>query len=467
MDDGDADTITPEDIVGEEADSIVLLGAEVQWRGVERVETSTETSTNTNNDTATATTSAETDTSVNSDTEGQQTSAEEEHYFNNKGPDDILVQGNIPEGQTSLDFLRIEVIYFIQNVTDSEVTTTVEYIDENLEEQEEEVTIPANSEVDFYTGETEVDNTGETVYVLDSSSETEVVMGLTTVRENIVISPGEPEVMYPSPPSGYDFVEHQVEYEGYSSPDAPDDFTTTQNRAGLTESEQASLGDGEVTITITTVGEKEVTNSKTASTTYPSVPTGYNFDRHSHQEFENSNRVVNNTITSNRVGQTESRKSTSTTATVEVELETQGEKEVEEVFDTERPSLSGDVLASGPSNLNDGEVSSYVDLDDAELGDNNVTHSVEGSNKVEYRVKVEWEFDTPEAISTITVRRGLSSFDVALASPQDSALEHNTVRVYTEEHGVLALDVVPTSHDDATSIRIQHPAHGELALRGL
>jgi len=134
-------------------------------------------------------------------------------------------------------------------------------------------------------------------------------------------------------------------------------------------------------------------------------------------------------------------------------------------YDTEDPSVSGDVSASYNGTLNNGETSSWQTLSGLTTGDNTFDHSISQSNEARFRFEFDWQYDIPTALAVYRVAIGGTTYDVALADPNDSSLEYNFYRVQVDGEGVLALDVVSPSDSNALPVFVYHPTHGKLALR--
>lgn len=132
---------------------------------------------------------------------------------------------------------------------------------------------------------------------------------------------------------------------------------------------------------------------------------------------------------------------------------------------TKNPSVSGDVSGSYSGTLNGGEWSSWQNLSGFSVGNNQFNHSIGGSNEANFQFRYYWEYNTPEPLSEQKININGTNYEVALADPNDPALDYTFYRIYDPTHGTLCYDVVEASDTDAIPYYIYHPIHGKLALR--
>lgn len=209
------------------------------------------------------------------------------------------------------------------------------------------------------------------------------------------------------------------------------------------------------------------TQSDTATATYPAVPDGYTFVQHTHEEFRGGTQKVDNTYTTDTVGESESITSNDTSTTVEVALTTKGKTTVTDTSNTQDPRVTRDVLGESSVTLTEGETSNWYSLSELDPDAEEFYHDIDGSGEARFRFRFDWERAYPDAIAelridgvdTDTVHR------VALADPSDGQLVHNSIRTSVDDQ-VLAVDVVPPSDSDAIeSHRLYHPVDGILCPR--
>jgi hypothetical protein len=244
-----------------------------------------------------------------------------------------------------------------------------------------------------------------------------------------------------------------------------EDSTTTnyEGESRFNYVEGAGFYDGyfKITTTLKTYGTKTTTNNETAYAYAPDVPTGYDFDHIEVNYYEDG--ILQSTDTyndSSYIGNQFSDTSYSEYTTVEVEVITYGVAPK-----SEEPSVSGDVSASITTDLVDGTESNWTNLSGLSKGSNSLTHSVGGSNEVEYKVKFDWELSLPTAISVASFSINGTNKNVILADTNDSALDYNFYRTQLDGDGVLAFDVVDPDDPDSIPVYIYHPTYGKLSLR--
>ena len=203
-----------------------------------------------------------------------------------------------------------------------------------------------------------------------------------------------------------------------------------------------------------------------ATTSFPSVPSGYSFSRHRKRIEVNGSTTFNDYIYNNKVGQSDT-VTANNGDTVKLIMKTRGKdrRYSTTYYDSNNPSVSGDVSASTSEDLGNNETSNWYNLSGLSSGSNALSHSVGGSNQVYYRVEFTWEYSVPASISEARVNINSTIYPVRLADPSDPALQYSSYRIEHPTEGTLAFDLVPTSDPDALPYRIYHPIHGTLALR--
>lgn len=308
------------------------------------------------------------------------------------------------------------------------------------------------------------------------------------------------------PPNGYDLDYIEIRYTVQNKEDAVksilvnyEDVTgsTVEESAGLaagasktfTERKSSNIGQyiGETRgilqgttshkielTTVIEVGGVDTTTTiqnDTATVSYPSVPNGYNFDRHYYREEKNGSFVESGYNYSNSVGNSRSVTSTDPNNTRSLEMKTRGQDSTTTTTDTQYPSVSGDVSASpGIANLGNDNTSQWYSLSGLAPNSENFNHSISGSNDAEFQFRFDYELALPQAVRQLRFYDAGSNQAkyVALADPSDSALDYNAVRVYVADAGQeLAMDVVSDSSDPnaISANRIYHPTHGVLYPR--
>lgn len=138
---------------------------------------------------------------------------------------------------------------------------------------------------------------------------------------------------------------------------------------------------------------------------------------------------------------------------------------------TQDPRVTRDVSAdSGTLTLNDGEQSSWYQLDGLAPNAEEFYHDISGSREARFRFRFDWENIFPDAVTQLRVYDEDTDTTrlVALADPSDSQLDYTAIRSYVQQAGqTLVVDVVddPTDVNAIASHRIYHPVHGTLYLR--
>jgi hypothetical protein len=243
------------------------------------------------------------------------------------------------------------------------------------------------------------------------------------------------------------------------------DDNLIESDTGKTLSSVTSKSSIGTTVTASMTGEQTTTTSQTASTSYPSVPNGYNFENHHHVERRGGATEVDDYIYSNSVGQTESITSTDPNTTVEVELSTTGSTTNTSVNDTENPSVSGDVSGSYSGTLDNGETSPWQSLSGLDPNSETFNHSIGGSFDARFRFRFDWEYVAPTAVHTLKIVDSGTTYSIAVADTSDNGLEYDAIRT-TVNGTVYTVDMVDPSNDNAiTDIVVQHPTYGKLSPR--
>ena len=464
---GDSTTFDTSDA----ADGIRILNAECRWRGVQTSSTSNNTSykTNTNYDSATATTS--TQYNNNSTSTGYAT-ATPKQYYNNQWSDTEFGDGSgdgpsmyvtFPSINDTSRFEHHEIIAEIEPDPDNYDDSREYTLDFNLSVSVSNATI--NMTAGGYkkiTRTVNSYNTGELGYVKlhkPWSDGNDVVLTITV--KTVYSSPSSSDTVYrsyPSVPSGYNFHKHEMVVDGNTT-------TYYSNKVGDSVSVTSYDSNNTKSLLLRTYGKKTVTNSRTASTSFPSVPNGYNFYRHR----EEKSNGTNDYHYSNKVGYGRSITSNSTNNQVWVRLKTRGKKTTSSTsyYDTRDPSVSGNASASYNGTISDGNWTSWTSVSGFSPGSNTLNHSISESNKADFQIRYEWEYDVPTAVQTANISINGTTYSVALADMADPALVYDFYRTFTPTNGTLAFDVVDPNDPDSIPYYIYHPTHGKVSLRQL
>lgn len=135
---------------------------------------------------------------------------------------------------------------------------------------------------------------------------------------------------------------------------------------------------------------------------------------------------------------------------------------------TKRPSVSGDVSATYRgafnSRLDDGEWSNWRSMDAFSEGTNEFIHSIKQSGEANFQFEYTYEYLGPDAVAVVRVQHDDGVYDLTLADPSDSQLEHNNLRVNVNNE-TLAADLVDPSDQNATPVHVHVPNYGTLAWR--
>lgn len=258
-------------------------------------------------------------------------------------------------------------------------------------------------------------------------------------------------------------------------------FYNTQDLVGTTKSvtdfntrSGVDPSDITVTLTLTTYGNETYTDyeANTECATYPTVPTNCTFDRHIYNESINGGETTDRVVTSTKNIGAERCVTSDTQYESTLEMKTRGVKDVQETtyYESKNPGVSGDVYGdpvfySPYTTLADGVTSDWSTLTENDHDLIQLTHGVDGSNTVEFRIEFTWEYTQPSEVATHKVQFGGETHPIKLVDPTSSQLQYNSVRTSVDPHGILAFDVVDPSDPNALSYYINHPTHGKLALR--
>lgn len=473
---GDSTTFDTSDA----ADGIRILSAECRWRGVQTSSTSNDTSysTNTNYDSATATSgtsyhnnstsgsaTATQSTNYNTDTVSNTATDSESDYervdpYESPSPPSyngtaqswkLTYEYKITHEGNGADADSSSGLYVSGDTTNKELN----YNDLNANSGWQQVLSESGSgSVNTYTyinGDYSKNYDDVSMSVRITAEVTYQYSSTSTNNDTVTRS-------YPSVPNGYNFHKHEKIIDGNKN-------TYYSNKVGQNESVTSTNPNNTRNLTLKTYGKKTNTNSRTASTSFPSVPNGYNFSRHREQK----SNGTNNYHYSNKVGQSRSITSNSTNNTVWVRLKTRGKKTTSSTsyYDTRDPSVSEDASASYNGTISDGNWTSWNTLNGFSPGSNTLNHSISESNKADFQIRYEWEYDVPTAVQTAKIKINGTTYSVALADMADPALVYDFYRTFTPTNGTLAFDVVDPSDSDSIPYYIYHPTHGKVSLRQL
>jgi len=305
----------------------------------------------------------------------------------------------------------------------------------------------------------------------------------------------------PSVPSGYSFDRHEmsmsIDVDG-TDPDVEvtyedlfgNTYTETITSSGVTtlvddlatinyvgESRVAAftVNSGSVVnlaIDVFTYGTDETVNSETSCTSYPSVPSGYTFDRHYYREEKDGSTVSSDYSYTNSVGDDRCVTSDDPSTTWELLMRTRGSDETTttQTLNTLDPSVSGDVSGAYSGTLTDGEQSPWQSLSGLTADSETFTHQISESATAKFQFRFDWAYDaatpTHGTVGFLDAAAGVWR-ECAVAAPDDPALQYDHVGVYndaTSAWGVL--DLVDASADGAISgYEVYDPDVGWLAPR--
>lgn len=163
------------------------------------------------------------------------------------------------------------------------------------------------------------------------------------------------------------------------------------------------------------------------------------------QTYGNSNYVGEDTTLTADFG--------NSTIDLYVEVWTYGERFVDVTYKTEDPSVSGDVSAGGPTQLNDGEQSAWYSLSGLSAGvDETFNFSINGSNTARFRFTFDYDYATAKpTYGTYAVHYNGTWYEIALADPSDSQLETDEIQVYVNGNWAV-LDMVPETYSDSLTV---------------
>lgn len=273
--DGQSTSEAPSDLVSNNA--IVVNNAEIQWEGSTTTSSNTSYNTNTNTGSATATTGSSTSTELNT---------------NNSG---IANAYEAPADYTETDTFTDELVY---EAPDADSPVTPEARTDGLQSWKDNVeswsiTYEAKLRDPFGGG------TFTTNYVKYDTPSSYVEWD-----GDLDDSQGNWLEIASFSGSG-NFPKDDMDVEVYAKDENENDVL-----------------EGGARLTVTVDYYPTVVKNETVSTTYPPVPDGYNFDYHRRE----ISGETNETITTNKVGETVSRTSTSTDEAIVITLETHGTK---------------------------------------------------------------------------------------------------------------------------------------------
>lgn len=459
---GDSTTHNPGSLVSTNR-AIEILSAQIQWEGEQTSSTSCSTNydINTNSVTAQATTDSTTVTDSDSATatRSYDNSSDSNTAEDADGISKLATFPDVPSGSTFSDVgLSITIDASASN---SDVNVDYADLDGNIVNE----TMPAGTSGDIYSKSTTIDHTGENRSLFIENLRDDYVKGTITATTTWYDTTNKTAyATAQSLPSGYNFGYINVKkYENGSL--VSNNNYSDSSYVGDTFFITSTDHDVTVEVVIDTNGSN--TNSDTASTSYPSVPNGYSFSRHYYREEKNGNRQDYDYIYSNKVGNSRSVTSYDPDNTWDLKMQTQGEDTNcnTAYYDTQDPSVSGDVSGSYNGTLNNGETSSWQTLSGLTAGDNTFDHSISQSNEAQFRFEFDWQYEVPTALAVYRVVINGTTYDVAMADPSDSSLEYDCYRAQVDGEGILALDVVSPSDANAIPAYVYHPTYGKLALR--
>lgn len=460
VNDGGSITHNAENLVGK---SITVNSAEIQWRGVSS--TVDDYSTNQNSDNATTTVTEESRSNTNEDT--QYSSSRSNTTDSNSGSGGSFASASYPAVPAGSDFESISVSYELSNssLNDSYVVS-VSYEDANGNSITDETTLSAG-ETQQYSDSQSVSRLGSDASINvtdDGGGGSDISVSVTASTTYSSYDDATASTTYPDVPFNSSFDRHEV--KTFRDGSLVNSTTYTSLQSG-SESITTTEPSQSVTVEITTFGTETNTDVGTASTSYPSIPSGYNFDRHRQQEFKNGSEVTDTFYSTNKVGETESVSAGNNDGdTASLTLTTRGVQQVTK--DSTDPSISGDVSASYTGSISDGQTTSYQTLDGLDSTDEQFTHSVSGSSTVEYRFRFDYTVNRPTKLSELRIHDGSSSSNVsvALVDPDDAALDYSSARVH-HSNTTYAIELVQRSDPDARPdlFVLQHPIHGQLCPR--
>lgn len=265
---------------------------------------------------------------------------------------------------------------------------------------------------------------------------------ITAVVHYTTSSTGYASTSYPSVPNGYSFHKHIKDIDGNQT-------QYFSNKVG--NSVQVSSSSGSTDLQLTTIGEDDRSNTTvkndTASASFPSPPSGYDFYRHRIEKSDGTDNYFN----TNSVGESRSITSTNTSNTVSVTASTRGINEYIVYTQTKTPSLSGDAsLSPNISSVENDTTTSWYSLSNLlPNSTNTLQHDIQGSNKAEFQYRFDWGVAFPEPVygKVAFYNNELDRWEeTAVADSTDELLEYSHIEVYNESMGEWGcLDVVDAS----------------------
>jgi len=461
---GDTTTHNPQSLAPTTTD-IKVLDAEIQWEGVTSSSGNTTTSSNTNSDTATATTSTNRTTSTNTNSDSAtattSTSTTTKDNSNASGTSGTgTISASYPSVPSGTSFTQHEVVGSLGNGDSNTVEVAYTYEDADGNNVSTNSTLSPGETITPFSDTTTTKQVGQsrafaiqTISGASSNSNINSGIEVFTFGEDTTttVNSRTASASYPSVPSGFSFDKHVVKkFENGSRINKTTFFSQRSGSESITSNDPNTT----VEVEIETIGEdfNTTVNSRTASVSYPSVPSGTTFDKHVVKKFENGSRVDTTTYFSQQSG-SESITSNDPNTTVEVEIKTVGE-DTTTFTDTRNPSVSGDISASYTSgDIADGVTTNFISLSGLTADSETFEHTIDGSGEARFRFRFSFEKILPDPTNGTVAFADTSKgvfHEVAVADPTDDALDYNHVQIYnasTDNWG--ALDVVNVSDTDA------------------
>jgi hypothetical protein len=274
-------------------------------------------------------------------------------------------------------------------------------------------------------------------------------ISVTTYYDETVSDTGYASTTYPSVPNGYSFNKHRKVIYGENN--GSDVYYS--NKVG--ESVQVSASSGSTNLRVETEGYDQRSNTttynQTASASFPSPPSGYDFYRHRIEKSDGTDNYFN----TNSVGESRSITSYNTYNTVSVTASTRGINEYTVYTQTKTPSLSGDAsLSPNISSVQNDTTTSWYSLSNLlPNSTNTLQHDIQGSNKAEFQYRFDWGVAFPEPVygKVAFYNNELDRWEeTAVADSTDELLEYSHIEVYNESMGEWGcLDVVDASKTTA------------------
>jgi len=138
-------------------------------------------------------------------------------------------------------------------------------------------------------------------------------------------------------------------------------------------------------------------------------------------------------------------------------VRTEGRKNTTTYYQTQDPSVTGDVSGIHYGELADDEVSPWEPLDGLATETNNITHDIEESGEAEFRIRYTYVTEPPQpsiGVLGFYVPSDETWYEVAVADPSNDRLSTNALQLSDgTEWG--AVDIVSDGHpDEAPAIRV-------------